>query len=118
MTVDCGIASAEEVDALVAAGLGVRAVSRAAHLSTDQVEWVQADVTDGLKPLSVNFDASGSHDPDGSIADFEWDFDGNGVYNEPGNGEEAARVVMEILGRGALGLSEQADVKGGHAGQR
>jgi PKD repeat protein len=49
-----------------------------------------ADPTQGPSPLLVNFDASGSSDSDGSIADYEWDFDGDGAYNETGNGESAA----------------------------
>jgi len=48
---------------------------------------LDADPTSGENPLLVNFDASGSYDPDGSIDNYEWDFDGNGVFNE--TGEEA-----------------------------
>ncbi len=41
-----------------------------------------ADKTQGLPTLTVNFDASGSFDPDGgSIVKFEWDFDGDGTYD-------------------------------------
>jgi uncharacterized protein YkwD len=39
-----------------------------------------ADATTGDAPLTVNFDASGSTDPDGAIAKFEWDLDGNGSF--------------------------------------
>jgi hypothetical protein len=38
----------------------------------------------GIEPLSVQFDGTGSSDPDGSITDYEWDLDGNGAYNDPG----------------------------------
>jgi PKD repeat protein len=49
---------------------------------------LQADPLIGHAPLAVSFDASGSDDSDGSIVDYEWDFNGNREYNEPG--EEAA----------------------------
>lgn len=52
---------------------------------------LQADVTSGFKPLAVNFDASASTDSDGTIEDYEWDFDGNGIFNEAAGGEDAAR---------------------------
>jgi len=45
-----------------------------------------ADPTTGVAPLTVNFDASGSFD-DGSIVNYEWDFDGDGTFNEADNTE-------------------------------
>jgi PKD repeat protein len=48
--------------------------------NVDPVANLQADVTSGPAPLSVNFDGSGSTDPDGSIAKYEWDLDGNGSF--------------------------------------
>lgn len=39
------------------------------------------DPAEGFVPLTVSFDASGSHDPDGTIISYEWDFDGDGVYD-------------------------------------
>lgn len=39
-----------------------------------------ANPTSGAASLTVNFDASGSSDPDGSITNYKWDFDGNGDY--------------------------------------
>ena len=57
-----------------------------------------ANPLSGDAPLEVNFDASASSDPDGVIASYEWDFDGDSVvdlvtgstaamhsYNDPGN---------------------------------
>jgi PKD repeat protein len=35
----------------------------------------------GAMPLSVSFDAGGSHDSDGSITGYEWDFDGDGGFD-------------------------------------
>jgi PKD repeat protein len=52
---------------------------------------LQASATAGDKPLEVAFDASASADPDGSIVDYEWDFDGDGSFNESSNGEDLAQ---------------------------
>ncbi len=43
---------------------------------------LSANPLSGDAPLNVSFDASASFDPDGSIVDFSWDFDGNGVYDQ------------------------------------
>jgi PKD repeat protein len=63
-------------------------------IASDPVHWVilndppeadlTADPTAGDPPLTVDFDASGSTDTDGSITDYEWDLDGNGTFNETG----------------------------------
>ncbi|MEP0815135.1 MAG: PKD domain-containing protein, partial [bacterium] len=45
---------------------------------------IQADPTAGTAPLAVDFDASASGDADGTIVLYEWDFDGNGSYEEYG----------------------------------
>jgi uncharacterized protein YkwD len=39
------------------------------------------DVLSGPSPLTVNFDATPSDDPDGSIAKYEWDWEGDGAYD-------------------------------------
>lgn len=36
---------------------------------------IRVDRASGDEPLTVNFDGTGSYDPDGSIALYEWDFD-------------------------------------------
>ena len=42
-----------------------------------------ADVTSGVAPLTVNFDGSGSYDPQGGTLTFQWDFgDGSGFSTE------------------------------------
>ncbi|MEZ5338272.1 MAG: PKD domain-containing protein [bacterium] len=52
---------------------------------------LQADVTTGEVPLTVNFDASASVAPSSSIVDYEWDLDGDGTFNEADNGEDLAQ---------------------------
>ncbi len=43
---------------------------------------LQADTLIGIPPLAINFNASGSYDPDGgTITKYEWDWDGSGVFN-------------------------------------
>jgi len=54
-----------------------------------------ADVTSGNPPLTVNFDASGSTDLEGPIDTYEWDFDGDGTYDEGPNEPEAAHVYSD-----------------------
>jgi PKD repeat protein len=50
---------------------------------------LQADVLAGSAPLTVQFDASGSSDSDGSLILLEWDLNGNGYFGESGP-EDAA----------------------------
>lgn len=56
---------------------------------------IEADNTVGFAPLTVNFDGTGSYDPDGDKVTYEWDFDDDGtvdstqakptfVFTEPG----------------------------------
>lgn len=44
------------------------------------VATAQANTTNGGVPLTVNFTGKGT-DPDGAISKYEWDFDGDGVYD-------------------------------------
>jgi glucose/arabinose dehydrogenase len=41
-----------------------------------------ADKTSGPAPLTVNFDGSGSSDPDGDSITYSWDLNGDGVYGD------------------------------------
>ncbi len=43
---------------------------------------VQADLTSGPAPLTVNFDASSSVDTDGSIVSYYWDFNGDTIIDD------------------------------------
>ena len=45
---------------------------------------ISVDSNVGAAPLTVNFDGSGSFDPDGSITGYEWDFDDDGVVDKTG----------------------------------
>lgn len=38
--------------------------------------------TVGEAPLTISFDAGSSFDPDGMIAKFEWDFEGDGIFDQ------------------------------------
>jgi PKD repeat protein len=53
----------------------------------DPVLSLQADVSEGYVPLAVNFSAK-ANDSDGSIVSYEWDFDGDGVYERSGAAKE------------------------------
>jgi PKD repeat protein len=51
---------------------------------------LQADDVSGDKPLLVNFNATASMDPDGTVTGYEWDFDGDNNFSEADNGEDTA----------------------------
>ncbi|MEZ5336762.1 MAG: PKD domain-containing protein [bacterium] len=53
---------------------------------------LQVDLSSGDAPLSVSFNASGSIDPDGSIVEYAWDWDGDGLYDAIGEAGSAMHV--------------------------
>jgi len=50
-------------------------------LPSNPVARANALPPEGKAPLFVIFSASGSYDPDGKIVLYEWDFDGDGIYD-------------------------------------
>ncbi|MBN2082290.1 PKD domain-containing protein [bacterium] len=52
---------------------------------------LNATPLNGPPPLAVSFSTAGSSSSAGRITDWEWEFDGNGLYNETHNGEAGAR---------------------------
>ncbi len=54
-----------------------------------------ADVTSGPAPLTVQFDGSGSTDPDGSPLTYAWDFDGDGTTDAT---EATAEHTYTVVG--------------------
>lgn len=54
-----------------------------------------ADPQSGPAPLKVQFDASASNDPDGTIRDYEWDFDNDGSFDD-GEGAQIEHSFEKI----------------------
>ena len=61
-------------------GAGPASEPRVASFNLPPTALLEANVTTGLAPLTVNFDAAGSADPDGSISTYEYDFDNDGTF--------------------------------------
>jgi probable HAF family extracellular repeat protein len=55
-----------------------------------------ADVTSGKAPLTVNFTSNGSHDTDGTISAYSWDF-GDGATSSEGNLSHTYHVAGTYL---------------------
>ena len=53
---------------------------------------------------TVTFDAAGSKDPDGSIANYEWDLDGNGTYETSTGTTASATTAYATPGARTVGL--------------
>ena len=45
----------------------------------------------------VDFDASGSYDPDGSLVSYEWDFDGDGTYDRTTSGPDLSHMYPGLF---------------------
>jgi len=63
-----------------------------------------ATPTAGLIPLSVEFDATGSIDVDGSIAEYRWDPDGDGVFDQTSGSDPQFNHVYDTEGTYSAGL--------------
>ena len=60
------------------------AIHRIKYFSSNQppIAVATASPTSGAAPLTVNFDGSGSSDPDGNPITYSWDLNGDGVYGD------------------------------------
>ncbi|MBN2080784.1 PKD domain-containing protein [bacterium] len=76
-------------------GAGLLSLSLLAYQNEDPVADLQASDYVDDAPMNVEFDASGSMDPDGYIVDYEWDLDGDDIYSE--NGAEADARGLTIV---------------------
>ncbi len=56
-----------------------------------------AEPGSGYSPLQVNFDASQSYDPDGEVVSYDWDLNGDGVYEIVG-GTSTTSFLFENAG--------------------
>ncbi|HET7338652.1 MAG TPA: PKD domain-containing protein [Candidatus Dormibacteraeota bacterium] len=84
------------------------------HVNLPPVASFSESTTNGTAPLTVAFDAAASHDPDGTIASYAWDF-GDGTigtgatishtFTHPGN--FAIRLIVSDDG-GAQGFTESS----------
>ena len=86
---------------------------------------VSATPTQGATPLTVQFDGSGSHDPDSgdAVASYDWDLDGDGsygdasgpdpthTYQQPGTYTAALRVTD---GHGAVSTPATVRISAGN----
>ena len=53
------------------------------------------DPAEGDAPLTVTLDASESHDPDGPLVKYEWDWEGDGVWDEDTGAAPTAQHTYE-----------------------
>jgi glucose/arabinose dehydrogenase len=71
-------------------GTGEGTIHRISYDQEAPVARLTADKQWGPRPLQVHFDASASTDPGGKPLNFEWDFDGDGTFEDEGDSEEVA----------------------------
>lgn len=93
---DCG---AGPVNALAAVRAAKALAANAAPMAA-----FTANPTAGEAPLAVTFDASASSDPDGSVASYRWDFDGDGATDLETATPVASRVYAAGRHRPALSV--------------
>lgn len=62
------------------------------HANAAPSAMLESDSASGNTPLTVNFDASASSDPDNNISRYLWDWDGNGGIDEQSTGPLVSHV--------------------------
>ena len=70
-----------QVSAFITVGEGAMSAAVLGRANIPPTAELSANPTTGNAPLTVDFDASGSYDPDGSIVEYEWDWEGDGIYD-------------------------------------
>lgn len=70
---------------------------------------ITADKTGGAAPLTVQFSAASSTDPDGDALKFAWDLDGDGAYDD--STSAAPNLTYTTVGTKTIGL-KVTDAKG------
>ena len=66
----------------------------------------------GASPIKVDFDASRSYDPDGSIVKYEWDLDGDGTFEIEGETEKKLEEIFDQVGEHKIRLRVTGANKG------
>jgi len=77
-------------------GTGCSSVS--IRVNHPPVAMLTADIVHGAGPLCVNFDASGSRDPDGTVEGYEWDWESDGTFDYDSDANPAAQHTYDSSG--------------------